>query len=340
MRKSIPSIAVILLAACGGSSKTGVTTVTQTVVTQTVSKSSGGTVTVASGTTLAIPANSLSADTTITAAVAAPATTLPNPTTLQGSYYEFGPNGTTFNPPASLTLPNAGTPPSGSTAVISYYDSSAGKWVDLTTTSSGSSLTAQVSHFTGFIVRWVITVAGLNLDCNSVKRPCGGNLVGTWGLAAICPAQGSSSSFSGCPDSSLLVGLTVAGTATFSSSNNYGFNFTGTASYTLDATASCMSQHSITSCAQLQAALRSTSSDIASATCSSASGGGCHCTGVGTQKTIINQSGSYTTSGNNITVTPQGGAAETDGYCVDGTNLWVHSNATSSTINDFGFVKQ
>ena len=50
----------------------------------------------------------------------APPSSLPDSKTLTGKLYDFGPDGTTFDPPATLSLPVETVPASGQTAVVSW----------------------------------------------------------------------------------------------------------------------------------------------------------------------------------------------------------------------------
>ena len=119
------SLMGLLLAGCGGGSKSSNNTAPAS-ASQMITAAAGGELEVGDTAKLNVPAGSLGADTTITAATSVPDATLPDQTTLKGQYFDFGPDGTTFNPPATLTLPASGTPPTGSKAVISWYDGT--KW--------------------------------------------------------------------------------------------------------------------------------------------------------------------------------------------------------------------
>jgi hypothetical protein len=132
--------------ACGGEDTQGSS---QT----TVIAATGGTVT-AGGATLVIPAGALSQDTTITVTTSSPSSSLPDSSTVKGSVFDFGPDGTTFSTPATLTLPMVGTPATNERAVISFLDPVANQWVDATATVTGAQISAPVSHFTVYAVRF------------------------------------------------------------------------------------------------------------------------------------------------------------------------------------------
>jgi hypothetical protein len=318
-----------VLAACGGSKDAGPAPV---MVSQMVTQAAGGTVAVGSSASLAIPANSLSGDTTITAATSAPAATLPNQDTLKGQYYDFGPDGTTFNPPATLTLPAGGTAPANAKPVISWYDGT--KWNDLDTTVDGGNLTAPVAHFTGFVVRWVVMgVNGSTVDCSMPKAACGGDITGTWMPAGGCVSPGP---VGNCTDSSSVVyALTVMGSAMFNADMTYSVSLPYSVTGNVHATPACLAQSMLASCAITQSKLQGAKDSNfdtlwTNATCTGdAATTGCDCTGSTTGNIAMNETGTYTVAGNAFTTTKTGGSTgNPNPYCVDGNMLWVQTKAS------------
>jgi len=120
----------------------------------------GGTV-IAGDATLVIPAGALRQDTTISVSISGPNPSLPQSATLGGKVYDFGPNGTTFSTPATLTLPLVGTPAANERAVISYFDPVSQQWVDLPSTVTNGSISAPLTHFTEFAQRFTGLDPGL-----------------------------------------------------------------------------------------------------------------------------------------------------------------------------------
>jgi hypothetical protein len=103
---------------------------------------SGGSVTQA-GVMLDIPANALSTTTMITVAT----TTAPVGYTLASAAYQFGPSGTTFAQPVAVTIPLTLV----TTGVHVFWSNAGGGFDDVGGIINGSSITANVSHFsTGF----------------------------------------------------------------------------------------------------------------------------------------------------------------------------------------------
>jgi hypothetical protein len=137
----------LLVLGCGGDGDPPASTGVE------ISAEEGGTVDVGDGTSLEIPPGSLSADTTITVTTRAPSSELPESESVQGKVYDFGPDGTTFDPPATLKVPVASAAPDGKALVISVLEGAT--WTDLETTSGAESVSAPVAHFSSFGVRLV-----------------------------------------------------------------------------------------------------------------------------------------------------------------------------------------
>ncbi len=103
----------------------------------------GGSVTMAGGPTIVIPAGALSADTTITVA----SSTIAAPGGAVTSVFQFGPDGTTFATPATVRF----TVPAGTSAAeVGVYWTRPGsttQWDILPVTVSGTTATVSVTHF-------------------------------------------------------------------------------------------------------------------------------------------------------------------------------------------------
>ncbi len=120
---------------------------------------SGATVTLA-GVTLAVPANAVSADTSITVA----ATATPSGYAPVSPVYEFGPAGTTFAKPVAVTIPLTTATPDAHL----FWSNAAGGFDDLGGTVTGTTLTGYVTHFSiGFCAR-------PSRDGGSTDAPMGG----------------------------------------------------------------------------------------------------------------------------------------------------------------------
>jgi archaellum component FlaF (FlaF/FlaG flagellin family) len=137
---AIAAAAALALCACGDKART------QSQNGAAIIGSAGGTVTLTGGPTLTIPAGALAQDTTITIQASTKAT----PGGALGAYYEFGPAGTTFTTPATVAFP---VPAGTDRAWIMWSrPGSATDYDRLSTDVSGSSATAQVTHFSDAVV--------------------------------------------------------------------------------------------------------------------------------------------------------------------------------------------
>jgi uncharacterized delta-60 repeat protein len=121
---------------------------------ESISAAAGGTIS-ANGATFVIPPGALAQDTVITLAVSSPSAATTASTTIRGQLFDFGPDGTTFRIPATLTLPISGTPSSAERAVISWLDADRNQWNDTPSTVTGDRVTAPITHFTVYAVRFV-----------------------------------------------------------------------------------------------------------------------------------------------------------------------------------------
>jgi hypothetical protein len=285
---------------------------------------------VGSAASLQIPANALAADTTITATADAPPSSLPDAQKVKGQYFDFGPTGTTFDPAATLALPASGTPPANATAVISTFDGTT--WTDLPTTVSGGSLTAQVSHFSGFAVRWVTVGA---VDCGGVPTAaCGGDIAGTWKLKGGCLTPEPVGT---CTDtgSGITYEMTSAtGSAVFNTDMTYTVDLPYSVTGTVHITPACFAVLGASSCTgDVQTGLRGSEDSHfdtlwANGTCTgTGSSSGCTCTGSTSGAIASNESGTYTVAGTSFTTTKTGSAAGSPvSYCVIDTTLWVETD--------------
>jgi hypothetical protein len=128
---------------------------------------------VQAGVTLTIPTSALSTSTAITVAT----TAAPSGYTLASAAYQFGPSGTTFAQPVAVTIPLTSVTP----GVHLFWSNASGGFDDVGGTVTGSSLTANVNHFSiGFCA---IPKTG---------SATGGTTGGTGGSSASGGASGAS----------------------------------------------------------------------------------------------------------------------------------------------------
>jgi hypothetical protein len=270
---------------------------------------------------LSIPGGALAGDTTVTVSTSMPGKDLPDGTSLHGLVYDFGPDGTQFSEPATLTLPSAGQPGADEEAVIAWLDVSKGAWQDLATTvNADGSLSAEVKHFTNYVVRFNGVVS---TDCGF--SACGGNLVGTWKVTSVC-AEIAGAVIDVCPTAVAQLDLTLTGTATFSGDGTRSSDFTtkATITYTLDA--ACL--NAITS------GKPPATCDVLSKPADPANGDGptactgdptvsCTCVEDNPEKSE-KKTGTYTADGSTLTMTEDAdGSMKTAEFCVKGSEVRV-----------------
>jgi hypothetical protein len=113
----------------------------------------GGNVGDPSGTSVNVPAGALTSNTNIT--VAQTSAAAPAGTVLVGSAFDFGPEGTTFSQPVTITLPFDSTKiPTGRTSAdIRIYTAPRGstQYTQLQTTVSGNNVQTTTTHFTVYL---------------------------------------------------------------------------------------------------------------------------------------------------------------------------------------------
>jgi hypothetical protein len=93
-----------------------------------------------SGVMLQVPADAVAAPTTITIA---PTTNVPSGYALASDVYQFGPSGTQFSQPVTVTIPLTTVTP----GVHVFWSNASGGFDDIGGTITGSSITATVTHF-------------------------------------------------------------------------------------------------------------------------------------------------------------------------------------------------
>lgn len=134
---------------------------------RTIVAAEGGAIT-ADGIVLDIPAGALAADTAITLAVS-DGSTSPDAASLVAKVYDFGPNGTKFSKPVTLTIAFDAGKLGSKQPVVSFLD--AGKWVALSdSAATGGDVVATTTHFTSFGVVGVDAAACLAMaktDCQA-----------------------------------------------------------------------------------------------------------------------------------------------------------------------------
>jgi ZU5 domain len=161
----------LCLAACGSK-----TTATPPKGSQSVD-ATGGTITLADGASLVIPAGALSAARTITVTSTAD---VPAGYVGYSALYTFGPAGLQFSKPVQLTLPVH----AGATSPAVYWSSASGVGFDeLGGTASAGSITTSITHFSSGFVAMAGGPTDGGADASSPADGQGGAAGGTAGAA-------------------------------------------------------------------------------------------------------------------------------------------------------------
>jgi hypothetical protein len=181
---------------------------------------------------LSIPAGALSEDTEISVTTV-DADDLPSSGDVASDAYDFGPDGTTFEKPVTLTLEFAGKAPKDMAATLAWLDGD--EWTPLADSKvSGGKVTATTTHFTTFAVVWVSTgdgggdqAAGQCTD--DVDTSCGGDLLGTWEFGQSCltlppdilQSDPDNEALADCKGIVVAANLDQSGTITFKADKTY-----------------------------------------------------------------------------------------------------------------------
>jgi len=272
-----------------------------------------------------IPAGALPADTQITIEQLGTGG-MPDRSSLASDVYDFGPDGIQFLQPVTLSIALEKTVPQGKTPVLAVLENNA--WV----TVPGSALangfvTAQVTHFTRYVIRFIEESTVIASDCSSFEfSACGGDMVGTWKIRDVCFEQqlghNPYAAYPACQ--STVYGVTMDWTGTWifqrdgtATVRDYGY----TSWLDVRLTDACINAvfagaAPATWCQELSDA----SEDL---NCTYASGA-CSCTSPAETRTLPEQSGTWSTSGSTLTMGRQG---DTDSssqlYCVSGNTAVV-----------------
>jgi hypothetical protein len=151
------------------------------------------------------------------------------------------------------------------------------------------------------------------VTCSPSFIPCGGNVVGTWAVQAAC-GFGSVATTT-CPSALLDLTVHVSGSYSFDTVPIYSRSLTIDAAGTATIPASCLG--SAQSCADLD-----TTNTAGGLTLQTSCSGATACTCSISDSGSLTEGGVYTTSGNDVSMTPLGGMTGTPvGYCVSGSQL-------------------
>jgi hypothetical protein len=273
------------------------------------------------GAAVAIPAGALAEDTEVTIDVITDTADLPDADNIASPVYDFGPDGTVFDSPVTLTIDFDGDVPDGMTAKLAWLDTENDEWVVLPDSEvSGNTVTATTDHFTPFAV--IFTSAGqVAGSCGEIgATDCGGDLVGTWNFSLGCitlpddflvdPDTGEDP-FAQCGGASLNAVVDMSGTIAFNEDGTYALNNMIDADITISIPKECIGGD-MADCAGLE----NEDNMVEDA--------GDTCDVLETHTEMNDQAGTYEISGNTVTTTHDGEEGRPTDYCVQGDTLTVH----------------
>jgi hypothetical protein len=165
--------------------------------------------------------------------------------------------------------------------------------------------------------------AGAAGSCGMVAA-CGGNIVGNWRVTGSCLKVSGTLGDATCPGATIDGSLHITGTTSYAADLTYIQSFILTGTETIGFPASCLTRSGVTlTCDQLNQSFAANppAPSVASLHCTAAGGGACNCVTTLTAMSV-NETGTYITSGGNLTSTQTGGVPDSGGgYCVKGTRL-------------------
>ncbi|HTA91851.1 MAG TPA: hypothetical protein VK745_19850 [Polyangiaceae bacterium] len=169
--------------------------------------------------------------------------------------------------------------------------------------------------------------AGSGSDTCASFTPCGGTPIGTWNIRDFCTANSIIMNPTDCAGAVFQVTSSSAtGSITLNSDLTAATNVMVTVGESASLPASCFTQDQ---CTQFQTGVAQ-SDGVTGATCSYSASTGCFCS-----LTITSQqasSGTYTTSGTNVTLSTADADPETDAYCVSGNTLTIQNTDINGTV--------
>ena len=164
-----------------------------------------------------------------------------------------------------------------------------------------------------------------------VVSACGGDIVGTWTVVAVC-SSGSASEM-GCTGlSSHLDSLTGKGTIAFNADMTYSASLDISESLTIVFPAACVPAS--TSCTDLAQSFSGSPQPVTVSGACSSSNHGCTCS-LDLQYRPNDSAGTYVVSGSTLTTTPSSAGADIsilgNGFCVRGSTLHLISGGDAAT---------
>jgi len=160
-------------------------------VTKKITSSSGGSVSTESKkANVEIPAGALSADTEVTVKPISKSGQ-PDEANLGSDVYEFGPSGTQFSKPVTISIEITGSVPETKSAKLAILKDN--KWEAVSGSKvEGTKVSGQVTHFSKYVILFVddqVKITSIACDSTKTFTACGGDLIGKWKMVTMCSDQ-------------------------------------------------------------------------------------------------------------------------------------------------------
>jgi hypothetical protein len=309
---------------------TGITGEPTDSVSKSITAATGGTVALGTKASVNIPAGALGTDVDVSVKEY-PKAGQPDAANLGSNVFDFGPDGTKFNRPVTLTLEFKGTVPEGKKATIAFLKSD--KWEVLADSKvADGKVVASTDHFTPFVIFFDLATGGQTEGtCGGDFTACGGNVVGKWTYSAAClTIDPSKLPTGGCPGSGFGFELDVVGTVEFTADGKFTVDSVNKQTQIQKQPKSCLPGGGLASCEDVfkpKPEEGKTTEEI---------DGVCYVREVKADQKI-DTTGTYTTSGNNLTFTgeeQQGGGSKTAviTYCVDGNKMTIRQENDGTVV--------
>lgn len=310
-----PSGGAILGACSSDSDEAREGGVTSDPVAKTIDAAKGGSVRTG-GARVEIPADALDEDTEITIEVLE-REGLPELERVASKVYDFGPDGTEFSEPVTVTIAfDAASTPKNMRAVLAYLDGD--DWQVLADSElEDNSVVATTTHFTPFAVLFAPEIEAPGETCEvDAFEPCGGDLIGSWSYELGCLTlpdnvlSAGGDAFAMCDAASASASIELSGTITFEEDGSYVIDQTAATTITKRLPKGCLEDG--VECDSLSSEQAGDATDE-----------GDHCELVQSGSSDNADEGSYVVEDDTFTTTSTGSesAAATIEYCVDGDTL-------------------
>jgi hypothetical protein len=286
------------------------------------------------GAKVEIPAGALDEDTKITLEPLE-RDGLPDLDVVASNVFDFGPDGTTFSDPVTITIDfDAARTPKGMTAKLAFLDDDAWHALDDSEV-DGNEVVGKTTHFTPYAVIYVAEqTAGDSCDATDFEA-CGGDLIGTWEFTLGCLTlpdnllSAGEDAFALCNRASVSASIDLQGTIAFGEDGSYMIDQKVDTTITKYLPKECLTEDM-------------TCDDLGADGAGEASDADDHCELKQGGPSENSDSGSYEVDGDTFVTTSDGTdtASEPIEYCVDGDTITSRVNVSGGQVMVFKATRQ